>query len=114
MSAFGGKADIVRRRDHTFEISLQICEVRCAPRHGPFKLSIENQLVSDCEGPALSIQGSDSEPGVLLAKQQPKVPAALHEPLAEPPLEPDRLYLPALALPFPSEAQGTKQTMRTG
>ena len=40
--------------------------------------------------PAFSIQGSDSEPGVLLAKQRPKVPAALHEPLAEPPLEPDR------------------------
>src|SRR5215471_20960637 len=40
--------------------------------------------------PAFSIQGSDSEPGVLPAKQRPKVPAALHEPLAEPPLEPDR------------------------
>jgi hypothetical protein len=26
MSAFGGKADIVRRPDHTFEILLQICE----------------------------------------------------------------------------------------
>src|SRR5262252_6209102 len=40
--------------------------------------------------PAFSIQGSDSEPGVLLAKQRPKVPAALHEPLAEPPSVPDR------------------------
>ena len=40
--------------------------------------------------PAFSIQGSDSEPAVLLAKQRPKVPAALHEPLAKPPLEPDR------------------------
>ena len=26
MSAFGGKADIVRRRNHTFKISLRICE----------------------------------------------------------------------------------------
>jgi len=26
MSAFGGKADIVRGPDHTSEISLQICE----------------------------------------------------------------------------------------
>src|SRR5262249_6801734 len=40
--------------------------------------------------PPFSIQGSDSEPGVLLAKQRPKVPAALREPLAKPPLEPDR------------------------
>ena len=40
--------------------------------------------------PPFSIQGSDSEAGVLLAKQRPKVPAALHEPLAELPLEPDR------------------------
>jgi hypothetical protein len=29
MSAFGGKSDIVRRPDHTFEISLQICEGAC-------------------------------------------------------------------------------------
>jgi hypothetical protein len=49
-------------------------------------------FVSDSEDliPAFSIQGSDLEPGVLLAKPRPKVPAALHEPLAEPPLEPDR------------------------
>ena len=62
--------------------------------YGPFRLSIENQLCQQIAKvfpiPAFSIQGSDSEPGVLLAKQRPKVPAALHEPLAKPPLEPDR------------------------
>jgi hypothetical protein len=40
--------------------------------------------------PAFSFQGSDSVPGMLLAKQRPKVPAALREPLAKPLLERDR------------------------
>jgi hypothetical protein len=40
--------------------------------------------------PAFSFQASDSEPAMILAKQRPKFPAALHEPLAKPLLEPDR------------------------
>src|SRR5215475_7766950 len=40
--------------------------------------------------PAFSFQGSDSLPGTILAKQRPKFPAALREPLAKPLLEPDR------------------------
>src|SRR6516164_8802391 len=63
MSAFGGKADIVRRRDHTFESSLQICEWSCVPgwanefwgpsqaSYGPFKtFQSRTNFVSNSEG----------------------------------------------------------------
>jgi hypothetical protein len=40
--------------------------------------------------PAFSFQGSDSAPGVILAKQRPKFPTALREPLAKPLLKQDR------------------------
>src|SRR6266567_9355232 len=40
--------------------------------------------------PAFSFQGSDSLPGVILAKQRPKFPTALREPLAKPLLKQDR------------------------
>jgi hypothetical protein len=39
--------------------------------------------------PAFSFQGSDSLPGVTLAKQRPKFPTAPREPLARPLLEQD-------------------------
>jgi len=58
----------------------------------PFKPSIENNLVSDNEVfliPAFSFQGSDSALGMILAKQRPKFPAALREPLAKPLLKQD-------------------------
>ncbi len=40
--------------------------------------------------PAFSFQGSDSIPGTILAKQRPKFPTALREPLAKPLLKQDR------------------------
>ena len=40
--------------------------------------------------PAFSFQGSDSIPGMILAKQRPKFPTALREPLAKPLLKQDR------------------------
>jgi hypothetical protein len=40
--------------------------------------------------PAFSFQGSDSVPVMLLAKQRPKFPTALREPLAKPLLKQDR------------------------
>ena len=40
--------------------------------------------------PAFSFQGSNSLPGMILAKQRPKFPTALREPLAKPLLKQDR------------------------
>ena len=40
--------------------------------------------------PEFSFQGSDSIPGMILAKQRPKSPTALREPLAKPLLKQDR------------------------
>ena len=40
--------------------------------------------------PAFSFQGSDSVPRMILAKQRPKFPTALREPLAKPLLKQDR------------------------
>src|SRR2546426_2218354 len=40
--------------------------------------------------PAFPFKGSDSVPVVILAKQRPKVPTALREPLAKPLLKQDR------------------------
>jgi hypothetical protein len=40
--------------------------------------------------PTFSFQGSDSIPGMILAKQRPKFPTALREPLAKPLLKQDR------------------------
>jgi hypothetical protein len=48
--------------------------------------------------PAFSFQGSDSLPGMILAKQRPKFPAALREPLAKLLLQQDRQYWKGLAL----------------
>ncbi|MGA7099450.1 MAG: hypothetical protein WB019_04170, partial [Pseudolabrys sp.] len=64
--------------------------------------------------PAFSFQGSDLLPGMILAKQRPKVRAALREPPAKPLLEPDRQYLQTLALSFQAGAQSTTPAMRTG
>jgi hypothetical protein len=72
------------------QISLQICEWNYVRAGRPVQTFNREPTLSAIAKvfliPAFSIQGSDSEPGVLLAKQRPKVPAALHEPLAEPPI----------------------------
>src|SRR5712691_3999612 len=48
--------------------------------------------------PAFSFQGSDSLPGVILAKQRPKFPSALREPLVKPLLKEDPSDRQGLAL----------------
>jgi hypothetical protein len=64
------------------------------PREDRSTLPIENQsFVSSGEGvfiPAFSFPGSDSIPGVLLAKLRPKFPTALRGLLAKPLLKQDR------------------------
>jgi hypothetical protein len=64
------------------------------PREDRSTPPIENQsFVSSGEGvfiPAFSFPGSDSIPGVLLAKLRPKFPTALRGLLAKPLLKQDR------------------------